>query len=330
MACRNLLANHNLRVFVADFGFARVKEQCREVSGYSTQVIGPIRWEAPECWRNEGRKYSEATDVYSFGMCLYEMLSGTRPWSGFGNLEVPHQVLSGQRPPLEKCMQEWVGKHGNNEIGSHIRSIVTDCWAQDPRVRPTMESVLKRLTNCLHILEQSDVQSLQISLKKLQHETEMVTDTGVSNGQSSKQLPDESASSDVSYLYTALDDQSNFLDLHNSKGSSSQLRVRSDRPSLILRIGNCRLELHRQNTFPVKDSIIKPLGFTWDPANKVWWMLVTSDKSGAAKKKYVCDELKSKLLNKSMALRIEELKDEEIDELGGYLSEPEMESLDKD
>jgi len=79
LACRNLLADDKLRVFVADFGFARVKERSRggdddntegigSLAGYSTNNIGPIRWEAPEVWKSEGvRKYSRRTDVYSFG-----------------------------------------------------------------------------------------------------------------------------------------------------------------------------------------------------------------------------------------------------------------------
>jgi len=66
LACRNLLANSELKVFVADFGFARVKDRCRgtaesdevdgtrgSIAGYSTNNVGPIRWEAPEVWKSD-------------------------------------------------------------------------------------------------------------------------------------------------------------------------------------------------------------------------------------------------------------------------------------
>jgi serine/threonine protein kinase len=37
--------------------------------------MGPIKWMAPEALRY--KRYSEATDSFSFGVCLYEMLVGT-------------------------------------------------------------------------------------------------------------------------------------------------------------------------------------------------------------------------------------------------------------
>ena len=101
--------------------------------------------------------------------------------------------------------------------------------------------------------------------------------------------------------------------------------VSLSRPCLILRIGDGRVELDRQNTFPVKDSLLKPLGFNWDTERRIWWKAVGDN--GAAK---VRRELQRGLLDCSMTLKLEKLIDpeiqtlrDEVDELDGYLSESE-------
>ena len=172
LACRNLLADQKMRVFVADFGFARVKERCRgggengengeSKAGYSTNNVGPIRWEAPEVWKSDRlRKYSSRTDVYSFGICLWEICIGEKPFARLSNHEVIFQVMSGSRPPFRQRLMD-LRRQGKDESEEEngildqadqlLVSLVESCWLEDPKARPTMASVLDTLNSCHDIM----------------------------------------------------------------------------------------------------------------------------------------------------------------------------------
>lgn len=284
---------------------------------------------------------------------MFEMLSGSKPWAKFSNLEVPHQVLSGRRPPIQECMCDWRGEHGSAEIALRIEQIVTDCWAQDPKDRPSMEDVLTRLTWCL---EESERRSREASAAVAAAAAagmdasaagglDVVTlkkrdgaDSRDNSGPSLRQLSSQSIGSEASYMYTALDDlsQSNVVvngrvqakgDALSNNDSSQPVvgaadavaadayrRAPLSRPTCILRVGDGRVELDRQNTFPVKDSLLKPLGFHWDTERRVWWKTVGQDGADG-----VCRKLENGLLARSMTLKLEKLI--EPDELDGYLGE---------
>jgi hypothetical protein len=88
VAARNVLVDAHLHVRVADFGFARLKEAGRSggAGGYTASDVGPVKWSAPEAIRR--RRYSEASDVFSFGVLLYEMVAQGAPWRGHSNMDV--------------------------------------------------------------------------------------------------------------------------------------------------------------------------------------------------------------------------------------------------
>jgi serine/threonine protein kinase len=74
---QNILLNEDWTVKICDFGLARYKEKFQKDNHGK---IGTPHWMAPEILR--GEKYEESADVYSFGVIVWEMLTGEIPYMG--------------------------------------------------------------------------------------------------------------------------------------------------------------------------------------------------------------------------------------------------------
>jgi eukaryotic-like serine/threonine-protein kinase len=84
------------RVKVGDFGVARLAEGSTD--GTAASIVGTPRYMAPE--QGRGRPTTPATDVYSAGVVLYEMLSGAPPFTAASVVELALCHLQEAPPPL--------------------------------------------------------------------------------------------------------------------------------------------------------------------------------------------------------------------------------------
>ncbi|XP_054786507.1 serine/threonine-protein kinase STY46-like [Prosopis cineraria] len=124
----NLLMDENHVVKVADFGVARVKDQ----SGVMTAETGTYRWMAPEVV--EHKPYDQKADVFSFGVVLWELLTGKLPYEYLTPLQAAIGVVQkGLRPTIPK--------------NTHPKFIelLERCWQQDPTLRPDFSEVIEIL-----------------------------------------------------------------------------------------------------------------------------------------------------------------------------------------
>ena len=73
--------------------------------------------------------YTKESDVYSYAMTCYEVLTGRQPFEGYDdtNYDV---VFHGDRPKLPSKMKDW------------IKGLLRRCWSQDPCERPTFEEIV--------------------------------------------------------------------------------------------------------------------------------------------------------------------------------------------
>jgi serine/threonine protein kinase/ankyrin repeat protein len=131
LSARNLLVDSTGAVRVADFGFARIKDDNLS-KGYTVQHVGPIKWMSPEALRL--KKFSEKSDVFAFGVTMWEIIKGQRPWPGKDSMDVVFRVCSGERMKLpENCPNDT------------IPNLIALCWSQEERERPTMKELLNEL-----------------------------------------------------------------------------------------------------------------------------------------------------------------------------------------
>uniref|UniRef100_A0A6P4ANK8 non-specific serine/threonine protein kinase n=1 Tax=Ziziphus jujuba TaxID=326968 RepID=A0A6P4ANK8_ZIZJJ len=124
----NLLMDENEVVKVADFGVARVQAQ----SGVMTAETGTYRWMAPEVI--EHKPYDHKTDVFSFGIVLWELLTGELPYS----LLTPVQAAVGV---VQKGLRPTIPKNTHPRVAE----LLDRCWQQDPTRRPNFSEIIEIL-----------------------------------------------------------------------------------------------------------------------------------------------------------------------------------------
>lgn len=103
LKCDNILVNFDGDAKLTDFGLSA--PESAEDQG---ERSGAVRWVAPECLAGEQASY--ASDVFSFGMCIVQAVSGKLPWGNqLDNTVVKHRVRSGELPrrPLEFSDDQW-------------------------------------------------------------------------------------------------------------------------------------------------------------------------------------------------------------------------------
>jgi eukaryotic-like serine/threonine-protein kinase len=115
----NILISEDGRVKVGDFGVARLAEGSSD--GASATIVGTPRYMAPEQAR--GLRSTPATDVYSVGVVLYEMLAGTPPFTERSAVELALRHLRDKPPPLP------------SGTPAGIDEIVTRALAKEPAKR---------------------------------------------------------------------------------------------------------------------------------------------------------------------------------------------------
>ncbi|KAK6916770.1 Serine-threonine/tyrosine-protein kinase, catalytic domain [Dillenia turbinata] len=124
----NLLMDENEVVKVADFGVARVKSQ----SGVMTAETGTYRWMAPEVI--EHKPYDHKADVFSFGVVLWELLTGKLPYEYLTPLQAAVGVV-------QKGLRPTIPKHTHPKLAE----LLEKCWQQDPNLRPDFSEIIEIL-----------------------------------------------------------------------------------------------------------------------------------------------------------------------------------------
>ncbi|XP_038677857.1 ephrin type-A receptor 2 isoform X3 [Scyliorhinus canicula] len=123
LAARNILVNSQLVCKVSDFGLSRVLEDDPEGTYTTSGGKIPIRWTAPEAIAY--RKFTSASDVWSFGIVMWEVLSyGERPYWDMSNHEVMKSINEGFRLPAPM------------DCPSAIYQLMMQCWQQERVKRP--------------------------------------------------------------------------------------------------------------------------------------------------------------------------------------------------
>lgn len=125
----NLLVDLDWTVKVGDFGFATAKQD----NGTMTRC-GTPSWTAPEIMGGTD-KASEKSDVYAFGIVMWEVATRQVPYHNKTMTSVAMDVMSGERPPVPAdCPQAYA-------------QLMQRCWSGKPSKRPGMADILMYLNS---------------------------------------------------------------------------------------------------------------------------------------------------------------------------------------
>jgi serine/threonine-protein kinase len=115
----NLLVTPRGQVKITDFGIARAADGAALTQ--TGQVIGTPAYISPE--QAEGTPATQASDIYSLGVVLYECLAGVRPFGGDTPVVTALAHLRDEPPPLP------------DHVPAHLREVVATALAKDPAQR---------------------------------------------------------------------------------------------------------------------------------------------------------------------------------------------------
>ncbi|ERE84351.1 ephrin type-A receptor [Cricetulus griseus] len=129
LAARNILVNSNLVCKVSDFGLSRVIEDDPEAVYTTTGGKIPVRWTAPEAIQY--RKFTSASDVWSYGIVMWEVMSyGERPYWDMSNQDVIKAIEEGYRLPAPM------------DCPAGLHQLMLDCWQKERAERPKFEQIV--------------------------------------------------------------------------------------------------------------------------------------------------------------------------------------------
>jgi serine/threonine protein kinase/Flp pilus assembly protein TadD len=143
---QNIMVRPDGHVKVLDFGLAKripasggrpAEETVSTKTSHPGQILGTVAYMSPE--QILGQEVDQRSDLFAFGIILYEMLTGGHPWPRQSAVDTLHAILHDDPPPIEAA----------SPLAEELAGIVQRLLCKSPAERyPLAEAVWEDLTSC--------------------------------------------------------------------------------------------------------------------------------------------------------------------------------------
>ncbi|KAF7368633.1 Kinase-like protein [Mycena venus] len=159
----NVLVETSGKALLCDFGLARLKADAATRTSFNVdvpQIIGSRNWMAPELLT--GSQYRVTSDVYSFGMIVYELYTDETPlfsipYADFVDLVV-HRGVRPERPDLGE----------SRHIQDELWELAEQCWVADPHKRPTAAQLHDTLTQIISTSPRTEDDTTRVDMDQVE------------------------------------------------------------------------------------------------------------------------------------------------------------------
>ncbi|RDB27183.1 Receptor-interacting serine/threonine-protein kinase 1 [Hypsizygus marmoreus] len=143
----NILVDDDENACIADFGLAMFRTEhhyeldlahaSAEFGGFQGSDAGTLRYMSPERLSPETKsaRATFASDVFSFGMVIYEVYSGRRPFHAVNDKMAIIEIVHNKRPERDFA------------IPDDLWSLAEECWHAEASHRPHIDDIVARLLN---------------------------------------------------------------------------------------------------------------------------------------------------------------------------------------
>src|SRR6266536_2038433 len=143
-----------IEVVIGDLGLSK---SATDSADDNNEKYGIIPYMAPEIF--QGQKYTKASDIYSFGMIMWELMTARRPfWDRDHDTDLIIEICDGLRPPIV-----------TNAPEGYIE-LMQKCWHNDPNKRQTANDIYenfcvidKEINNPTKVIKSSDIGPVTIN-----------------------------------------------------------------------------------------------------------------------------------------------------------------------
>lgn len=131
----NVLIDENFHPLITDFGLSKIYETGHSMS--QSKACGTTVYMAPEVI--SGERYDGKSDVYAFGILMYEVLTETLPYPAYQSKKLSDFNLK------SKIVNEDYRPEFTVPVKPALKKLVMQCWTRNPKDRPTFEEIYNKL-----------------------------------------------------------------------------------------------------------------------------------------------------------------------------------------
>jgi serine/threonine protein kinase len=142
----NILLDEDKLPKICDFGLARVVKP-----DPMTKLIGTPQWMAPEIVKNEG--YNEKVDIYSYGVVLWEMLTGEIPFAGQSPFQIVYALTVDTMPFTFP-----------EDAPEALVQLIQSCCHRNPAKRPSFQTIIKQFDIAFPGCKSAEFEAFRVSV----------------------------------------------------------------------------------------------------------------------------------------------------------------------